>query len=291
MAKDVISPPLIDIQQVTYKYPVKRTMQDHNQLVTEPALQNINLQIQSGEYVALLGHNGCGKSTLARHCNALLLPDEGNVYIAGMDTRDVTKHGMIREYVGMIFQNPDNQLIATLVEDDVAWGLAVKGYPLPQIRERVAEALDAVNISHLRQLPPYKLSGGQRQRLAIAGILALRPQCIIADEASSMLDPFTRQELSELFSRLHRKFGLTIIQVTHLLEEAVYAQRIVIMERGRVIQEGTPAQIFADVERLQELKLIIPDPLKLVVYLRDAGFAISNQALTIEEIAQEIANA
>lgn len=291
MAKNVMTAPLIDIQQVTYRYPVTKTKKEHDQLVAEPALQNVTLQIQAGEYVALLGHNGCGKSTLARHCNALLLPDQGSVYIAGMDTRDATKQAMIRDYVGMIFQNPDNQLIATLVEDDVAWGLAVRGYPLPQIREHVIEALDAVNISHLRQLPPYKLSGGQRQRLAIAGILALRPQCIIADEASSMLDPFSRQELSELFAGLHRKLGLTIIQVTHLLEEAVYAQRIVIMERGSVIQEGTPAQIFANLERLQELKLIIPDPLKLVACLRNAGFVIADQALTIEEIAQEIANA
>ncbi|GCE24561.1 energy-coupling factor transporter ATP-binding protein EcfA [Dictyobacter alpinus] len=291
MEQRIASLPLIDVQQVTYRYPVQNAAKDQELLVAVPALQNVNLQIQKGEYVALLGHNGCGKSTLARHCNALLLPDQGKVLIAGMDTRDVAKQNMIRERVGMIFQNPDNQLIATLVEDDIAWGLTIRGYPLQQIRERVAEALDAVNIRHLRQLPPDKLSGGQRQRLAIAGILALRPQCIIADEASSMLDPFSRQELAKLFAQIHHMFGLTIIQVTHLLEEAIYAQRIVVMERGQIIQEGTPAQIFSNVERLRELKLIIPEPLTLVEHLRSAGFTIADHALTIEEIAQEIANA
>ncbi|GHO84813.1 energy-coupling factor transporter ATPase [Dictyobacter formicarum] len=284
--------PLIDVQQVTYTYPVQRPKGSGEQaLQHEPALQGINLQIQAGEYVVILGHNGSGKSTLARHCNALLVPDHGRVLVAGMDTRDTSKQRTIREWVGMIFQHPDNQLIATVVEDDVAWGLTVRGYSASEIRARVSTALEAVGIAHLRQLPPHQLSGGQRQRLAIAGILALQPHCIIADEATSMLDPFSRQELARLFATLHRDLGLTIVQVTHLLEEAVYAQRIVVMEQGRVLDEGTPGQIFADLERLRALKLIIPDPLSLVARLRQAGFCLAPEAVTNEEIAREIANA
>lgn len=284
--------PLIDMRNVTYTYPIQEVIKGRARVLSPsaPALQGINVQIQFGEYVAVLGHNGSGKSTLARHCNALLLPDEGSVWVAGMDTRDQGKRRKIRERVGMIFQNPDNQLIATVVEDDVAWGLTVRGYPAHEIRERVTEALDAVGIAHLRQLPPHKLSGGQRQRVAIAGTLALRPQCIIADEATSMLDPFSRQELAKLFAHLHRSYGLTIIQVTHLLEEATYAQRVMVMEEGRVILDDTPAHIFADLERLGALKLIIPDPLSLVSQLREVGFSISATAITLEEIAREIAD-
>ncbi|GLV60230.1 energy-coupling factor transporter ATP-binding protein EcfA1 [Dictyobacter sp. S3.2.2.5] len=284
--------PLIDVQDVTYTYPVQpRKVGREQELQPEPALRGIDLRIQQGEYVVILGHNGSGKSTLARQCNALLLPDEGRVLVAGMDTRDLSCQRTIRERVGMIFQNPDNQLIATVVEDDVAWGLTVRGYAASEIRARVDSALEAVGIAHLRQLPPHQLSGGQRQRLAIAGILALQPSCIIADEATSMLDPFSRQEMARLFATLHRELGLTIMQVTHLLEEAVYAERIVVMEQGRVLDDGTPAQIFGDLERLRALKLIIPDPLALVARLRQAGFNLAPEAVSNEEIAREIAHA
>jgi energy-coupling factor transport system ATP-binding protein len=290
MDQPSMTPPLIDIQSVTYRYPVPTTARLEDQHVA-PALKSISLQIPPGEYVALLGHNGCGKSTLARHCNALLLPDEGRVQVEGMDTRDATKQSLIRARVGMIFQNPDNQLIATVVEDDVAWSLTVLGFPAAEIRQRVDEALEAVGIAHLRYLPPHKLSGGQRQRLAVAGILALRPRCIIADEATSMLDPVSRQEIGQLFAQLHRDLGLTIIMVTHLLEEATLAQRVVLMERGQIIDQGTPAQMFADLERLRALKLIIPEPLLLADRLRASGFSIAQEAVTIEAIAQEIAHA
>lgn len=280
--------PLIDIQHVTYTYPVQKSVSD-DAAVALPVLRDLSLQIQQGEYVVILGHNGCGKSTLARHCNALLLPDQGRVLVSGMDTSDVSQQPMIRANVGMIFQNPDNQLIATVVEDDVAWSLTVLGYPAAEIRQRVNEALEVVGITDLRSLPPHKLSGGQRQRVAIAGILALRPRCIIADEATSMLDPVSRQEMGKLFVRLHQELGITIIQVTHLLDEAAYAQRIVLMEQGQVIQEGTTAQIFSDLERLRELKLIIPDSFILAERLRRAGLRIAEDAMTIEAIAREIA--
>ncbi len=279
--------PLIDIQHVTYAYPALKTTK--GELQPAPALQDISLQIQEGEHVVVVGHNGSGKSTLARHCNALLLPDSGCVLVSGLDTRDVAKQRAIRERVGIIFQNPDNQIIATVVEDDVAWGLAVRGLPAPLIRERVEEAMASVGIAQLRQSPPHKLSGGQRQRLAIAGILALRPQCIIADEATSMLDPFSRQELTQLLSQLNREYGLTIVQVTHLLEEAVYADRVVVMEQGRITLEAEPAPFFSDLARLQSLKLVIPDPIILADRLRAAGFPIAQDAMTVDAIAKEIA--
>jgi energy-coupling factor transport system ATP-binding protein len=278
--------PLIDIQQITYAYPPQRGSK--GALQTVPALQNVSLQIQQGEYVVLLGHNGSGKSTLARHCNALLVPDSGRVLVNGLDTRDGTKQRAVRDSVGMIFQNPDNQIIATIVEDDVAWSLAIRGLPAAHIRERVEAAMEAVNIVHLRKMPPHKLSGGQRQRLAIAGVLALRPQCIIADEATSMLDPLSRQEIVTLLHQLNREHGLTIIHVTHLLEEAALAQRVVVMEGGQVVLDGPPATIFADLERLRQLKLAIPEPIELVARLRNIGFPLPAEALTIETIAQEL---
>lgn len=291
MSQPLMTPPLIDLRRVTYSYPAQHITPLEMQQITGPALNAVSLQIQPGEYVAVLGHNGCGKSTLARHCNALLLPDDGDVYVDGMNTRDLTKQALIRARVGMIFQNPDNQQIATVVEDDVAWSLTVLGYPALEIRQRVNEALEAVGIAHLRYLPPHKLSGGQRQRLAIAGVLALRPRCIVADEATSMLDPVSRQEISQLFAQLHREWGLTIITVTHLLEEATLAQRVVLMAHGQVLDQGTPAQMLADLERLRALKLIIPEPLLLAARLRASGFSIAADAVTLEAISQEIAHA
>src|SRR6266566_1873234 len=241
--------PLIDIHQITYTYPLQ--MKANSPAQSLKALQNVSLQIQPGEFLAVLGHNGSGKSTLAQHCNALLIPNTGHVLVAGLDTSDKILHHAIRDMVGMIFQNPDNQIIATVVEDDVAWALAVRGLPASLIAERVADVMEAVGISHLRGKPPHRLSGGQRQRLAIAGALALRPQCIIADEATAQLDPLSRQEIVTLLHQLNSEYGLTSIHVTHLLEEVVRAQRIIIMEQGNIMLEGRPADIFADLERLR----------------------------------------
>jgi energy-coupling factor transport system ATP-binding protein len=277
--------PLIDMQEITYAYPgqKKDAVQDER-----PALDALSLQIQQGEYVAVLGHNGSGKSTLARHCNALLLPASGCVLVSGMDTRDKGLQRTIRDSVGIIFQNPDNQIIATVVEDDVAWALTMRGLPAPLIRERVSTVLEAVGIAHLRKQQPHRLSGGQRQRVAIAGVLALRPHCIIADEATSMLDPLSRQDITTLLHQLHQDFGLTIIQVTHLLEEAALAQRIVVMERGRCVLEGAPAEVFADLELMSALNLAIPEPIALAARLRAAGLPIAQDAVTIEAIAREL---
>ena len=272
------NPSLIDIRHVTYTYPNQET----------PALQDVSLQIQQGEYLVILGHNGSGKSTLARHCNALLTPTSGHVLVAGLDTRDKSRQRAIRDKVGMIFQNPDNQIIATVVEDDVAWALTVRGLPAPIITERVEHAMTAVGISDLRELAPHRLSGGQRQRLAIAGVLALRPQCIIADEATSQLDPLSRMEIVSLLHQLNREHGLTIIHVTHLLEEAALAQRVVVMEQGQIAMEGTPATIFADLEQLRRLKLAIPAPIELAARLRTAGLPVAQEAVTVEAIAREL---
>ena len=276
--------PLIDLQSVSYTYASQSKESAHPAL----ALNDVSLQAQQGEYLVLLGHNGSGKSTLARQCNALLIPTSGRALIAGLDSAESANWRAIRETVGMIFQNPDNQIIATVVEDDVAWALAVRGVPALEIKERVAWAMQAVGIAHLRGMPPGKLSGGQKQRLAIAGVLALRPQCIIADEATAQLDPLSRQEIVALLHQLNQDFGLTVIQVTHLLEEAALAQRIVVMEQGKIGMEGTPAQVFADLEQLRALKLAIPEPLELAARLRRAGVRISPAALTVEAIAQEL---
>lgn len=276
--------PLIDFQHVTYSY-----TRAHGEFPAQPALAAIDLQVRAGEYLAILGHNGSGKSTLARHCNALLTPDSGHVLVTGMDTRERTYQRRIRDTVGMIFQQPDNQIIATIVEDDVAWALSVRGLPARLIAERVSETLEAVGLTHLRQQSPQRLSGGQRQRLAIAGVLALRPRCIIADEATSQLDPLSRQEIVRLLHHLCDEYGLTIIHVTHLLEEIMEAERILVMEQGRILMEGRPATIFSDLDRLRALHLVVPEPLELAARLRAAGIPISPSALTVEAIAEELA--
>lgn len=277
---------LIDIQHISYSYPIQQGQRGERQPVR--ALNDVSLHIQQGEYVAVLGHNGSGKSTLARHCNALLLPDDGRILVDGQDTREMSHWRAIRETVGMIFQNPDNQIIATVVEDDVAWALTVRGLPAPLIRERVKEAMQAVNIAHLRGRAPNTLSGGQRQRLAIAGVLALRPRCVIADEATAQLDPLSRQEIVSLLHMLHERFGLTILHVTHLLEEAALAQRIIVMEQGTIAMDGAPEHIFADLQRLRDLKLIIPEPVELADRLRQSGIPIAPDALTVESLAREL---
>ncbi|HEX9438577.1 MAG TPA: ATP-binding cassette domain-containing protein [Roseiflexaceae bacterium] len=280
--------PLIDIQHIHYTYPARK---GRNETVPPVmALRDVSLQVRPGEYVVVLGHNGSGKSTLVRHCNALLFPDGGRVLVAGRDTRDQAERRAIRDIVGMIFQNPDNQIIATVVEDDVAWALAARGLPATLIRERVAQAMSAVGIADLRGLPPHRLSGGQRQRLAIAGVLALRPQCIIADESTAQLDPIGREAIGALLHRLNREYSLAIIQVTHLLEEAALAQRVVVMDQGRIVIDGPPAAIFADLERLRRLELAIPAPLELAARLRAAGLPLAPEAVTVEAIAAQIAH-
>jgi energy-coupling factor transport system ATP-binding protein len=274
------------MQQVSYVYTTQQR-QGHREQIQ--ALRDINLRVWQGEYLVVLGQNGSGKSTLARHCNALLTPTSGRVLVAGMDTSDRTMQRAIRDKVGMIFQNPDNQIIATVVEDDVAWALTMRGLPAALIRERVEEAMEVVGISDLRERAPQQLSGGQKQRLAIAGVLALRPQCILADEATAQLDPLSRREIVALLHKLNREAGLTVIQVTHLLEEAALAERIVILQQGQIVMEGPPTDIFSDLERLHRLKLAIPEPIELAARLREAGLPLAPDALTVEALVREMA--
>jgi energy-coupling factor transport system ATP-binding protein len=283
---DILANPFIDMQQVSYVYTTQQR-QGHREQIQ--ALRDINLRVWQGEYLVVLGQNGSGKSTLARHCNALLTPTSGRVLVAGMDTSDRTMQRAIRDKVGMIFQNPDNQIIATVVEDDVAWALTMRGLPAALIRERVEEAMEVVGISDLRERAPQQLSGGQKQRLAIAGVLALRPQCILADEATAQLDPLSRREIVALLHKLNREAGLTVIQVTHLLEEAALAERIVILQQGQIVMEGPPTDIFSDLERLRRLKLAIPEPIELAARLREAGLPLAPDALTVEALVREMA--
>jgi energy-coupling factor transport system ATP-binding protein len=268
-------------EQVTYRYPTAPPD-------SAPALNQVSLRVKAGEYVALLGHNGSGKSTLARHCNALLIPQEGRVLVQGFDTREPANRRRVREMVGMVFYNPDNQVVATVVEDDVAWSLAARGWSRAEIQERVNEALAAVGLEEQRHLSPNSLSGGQRQRLAIAGVLALRPACLMADEVTALLDPLGRREIQMLLRRLNREHGMTIVQVTHLLEEAALADRIVVLEGGQVALEGTPAEIFADLDRLHALHLAIPDVIALANRLRGAGLPIPPDALTAQDVASAL---
>jgi energy-coupling factor transport system ATP-binding protein len=279
--------PLIRFEGVSFTYEGEARRSGERRAVV--ALRSIDLEVWPGEYLVVLGRNGSGKSTLARHCNALLLPTSGRVLVAGLDTRDPAARRQIRDLVGVIFQNPDNQIIATVVEDDVAWGLAARRRPVDEIRARVTEALNAVGIADLRELPPHRLSGGQRQRVAIASALAVRPSCLVADEPTALLNPLARVEVAALLRRLNRTLGLTVVHVTHLLEEAAEADRVVVMDEGTIALVGSPTAVFADLDRLRGFGLAIPEPIDLADRLRAAGWAISPGALTLETIALELA--
>lgn len=272
---------VIELADVVYSYSDDRA----------PALDGITLSITRGEYVALLGHNGSGKSTLARLLNGLRLPSSGHVCIGGYDTHVPEERKCVRGQVGMIFSDPDNQIIATVVEDDVAWGLAARGFPRKEITHRVEAALAAVGLTSMRARPPYELSGGQRQRLAIAGVLALEPECIVADEPTALLDPQARVEMVALLHDLHRTRGLTIIHVTHLLEEAALADRIIVLEAGRVAFDGSPASTFADLDRLRQLRLVVPEVAVLGERLRAAGLPIPADAVTPDSLVRAFATA
>jgi energy-coupling factor transport system ATP-binding protein len=268
--------PALRVRDVSFAYPQGSSDTEE----PDVALEHITLDVLPGEYVALLGHNGSGKSTLSRLFNGLLSPTSGQVLVNGLDTADARNRARIRELVGMIFSDPDNQIIATVVEDDVAWGLAARGWPAPVIAVRVEQALDAVGLRDARGRPPHELSGGQRQRLAIAGVLALEPMCVVADEPTALLDPLARREMTSLLRQLNHDRGLTIVHVTHLLEEAAAADRIVILEDGRVALEGTPGSVFAQLDALRDLRLVIPELAALTECLRLNGVEIPLTALS-----------
>lgn len=272
---------MIKANNLTYEY-------KNNEEQSNIALNNVNLEVKKGEFVVILGHNGSGKSTLAKHINALLLPTEGNLYVKGMDTLDEEKLWDIRSTAGMVFQNPDNQLVATIVEEDVAFGPENQGIEPEQIRERVDKALEIVEMTKYKEHAPHLLSGGQKQRIAIAGVLAMNPECIILDEPTAMLDPSGRIEVMETIKKLNREEGKTIVHITHYMDEAVDADRIVVMEQGEIVLEGTPKQVFSQVDKMKAFGLDIPQVTELSYKLRNRGIDIPTNILTVEEMVKLI---
>lgn len=251
-------------------------------------LHGVSIDIRKGEFVALLGHNGSGKSTMAKHMNAILLPSGGKVLVGGMDTADENLLTEIRRTVGMVFQNPDNQLVATIVEEDVAFGPENLGIPSEEIRVLVDEALKAVGMYEYRRHAPHKLSGGQKQRVAIAGIIAMRPKCIVFDEPTAMLDPRGRQEVMETIDKLTNELGITVVLITHYMDEAARADRVIIIDDGKILTEGKPNQVFSQIEMLRAHHLDVPQSTELAQYLRSQGFSIPADILTPEECAKAI---
>lgn len=253
-------------------------------------LQGVSLSIERGSFVAVLGHNGSGKSTFAKHLNAILLPSGGRVLVDGMDTAAEEKKYDIRRTVGLVLQNPDNQLVSTVVEEDVAFGPENLGVEPAEIRERVDKALKAVGMYEHRLSAPHKLSGGQKQRVAIAGILAMKPSCLVLDEPTAMLDPKGRQEVMETIHRLCKEQGITVVLITHYMEEAVTADRVVVIDNGTVRMDGSPREVFSRVEALREAHLDVPQPTELCYRLRQEGVDLPSDVLTAEECAEAIAS-
>lgn len=255
---------------------------------TPIVLDGVDLEIQSGSFVAVLGHNGSGKSTLAKHLNAILLPSGGKVYVDSMDTTDEQRLLDIRRAVGMVFQNPDNQIVANVVEEDVAFAPENLGVPSPEIRQRVDEALAMVGVSDYATHAPHLLSGGQKQRVAIAGVIAMRPRCIVMDEPTAMLDPVGRREVIDTVKSLNQQYGMTIVLITHHMDEAAQAQRLVVMSKGRIVLDGPPKEVFAKVEELRAVGLTVPDTVALCWELRQAGLDLPLDALSDAECAQAL---
>jgi len=252
------------------------------------ALDGVSIQIEKGEFAVILGHNGSGKSTFARHINALMLPTEGAIYVEGMDTREDVNIWKIRQKAGMIFQNPDNQMIASIVEEDVAFGPENLGMAPETIRMNVTEALQAVEMSHYRNASPNHLSGGQKQRIAIAGILAMKPECIVLDEPTAMLDPRGRSEVMKTLQRLNKEEKMTVVHITHYMEEAVLADRVIVMDHGKVVMEGTPREVFSRVDEMKALGLDVPPMTELAWRLRNKGIDVQGDILTVEEMVEAL---
>ena len=273
---------IIETKSLSFSYPA-----DEGE---EPvrALDGVSLPIEKGSFVVVLGHNGSGKSTLAKTFNAVLLPTDGQVLVEGMDTRDESLLLDIRRTVGMVFQNPDNQIVANVVEEDVAFAPENLGVPTPEIRQRVDDALTAVRMSPFVTHAPHLLSGGQKQRMAIAGVIAMEPACIVLDEATAMLDPIGRQEVLSTVHRLNREKGITVVLITHHMNEAEEADRVIVMNGGQVAMDGTPQAVFSQVERLRDMGLTVPDTVDLLDRLRRDGVDVPLDALTVEECADAI---
>jgi len=270
---------IIEIDNLYFQYP-------HGE-DEEPklAIKGVSLEIEEGSFTAIIGQNGSGKSTLAKNLNGLLLPSKGAVYVSGMDTRDEDKIWDIRQTAGMVFQNPDNQLVSAIVEDDVAFGPENIGIDPVEIRARVDEALDAVKMGKYKRKAPHLLSGGQKQRIAIAGVVAIRPRCIIFDEPTAMLDPRGRKDIMEIIEKLHRE-GITVILITHFMDEAVKADRVVIMNKGEILLDGTPEHVFSQDELIRSARLDVPMAAEIAIYLRENGIDVPPEVVTAERLKE-----
>ena len=277
---------MIKTSSLTYEYPVRD--EEGEIKGTFRAIDGVEINAKTGDFIAILGHNGSGKSTLAKHLNALLLPTEGTVTVNGIDTRDGKRIWDIRQSAGMVFQNPDNQIIASVVEEDVAFGPENIGIPTEKIWERVDEGLDAVGMQEYRTASPNHLSGGQKQRVAIAGVVAIHPKCIIMDESTAMLDPLGRQEVLNTVRRLNREENMTVIWITHYMEEVTDADCIFVMNEGKVVMQGTPREVFSQAEELEKLKLDVPQVTRLADRLRKKGLDIPKGILHMEELTEAI---
>ena len=276
---------MIQTKSLTFHYPVEEG---------EPApdvLRGVDLTIEQGSFVVILGHNGSGKSTLAKHMNAVLVPSAGQVLVDGLDTAEEENTLDVRRCVGMVFQNPDNQIVANVVEEDVAFGPENLGVPTEEIARRVTESLQAVGMEEFALHAPHLLSGGQKQRVAIAGVIAMEPMCIVLDESTAMLDPSGRREVLETVGRLNREKGITVVLITHHMSEAVGADRVIVMDSGRVAMDGPPMEILTQVERLRQLGLAAPPTVLLLSALQKDGWDVSLEALTVESCADEICRA
>ncbi len=271
---------LIEIKNVTYEYDDEETV--------HVAVKNLSLNIKKGSFTVILGHNGSGKSTLAKLMNGLNKPTFGEVLVVGMDTRDEALEIDIKRKVGMVFQNPDNQLVASVVEEDVAFGPENLGIPPEEIRVRVDNALKAVDMYDYRQSTPHRLSGGQKQRVAIAGIIAMEPECIVLDEPTAMLDPKGRAEIVETLIKLNKEKGITVILITHYMEEAEKADRVLVMNDGEIIDDGIPSEIFKNVKQLKAVGLDVPQTTELLYAMQKEGFLVNTNVISIEETAEEI---
>ena len=273
---------MIECRNLIFKYTAGENQEE------KIAINDVNLQIKEGEFIAILGHNGSGKSTMAKHMNALLIPTEGKMLVNKMDTSDMNNLWNIRETAGMVFQNPDNQLVATIVEEDVAFGPENLGVSSEEIRKRVDEALERVGMSEYKRHAPHLLSGGQKQRIAIAGILAMKPKCIIFDEPTAMLDPSGRKEVLDTIIDLNKNYGITVILITHYMDEAAKADRIVVMDKGKLILDGKPRDVFSNVEKMKSIGLDVPQVTELSYELQKAGINIDTRILDVNEMVNAI---
>ena len=273
---------IISVEHLAYTYP---GLEDSAGVTV---FEDMNLTVEQGSFVAILGTNGCGKSTLAKHFNAILLPSGGKVYVGGIDTSNAERIIAVRRNVGMVFQNPDNQIVANVVEEDVAFGPENLGISSPEIRRRVDQALKQVGMYEYREHAPHLLSGGQKQRIAIAGVIAMEPKCIVLDEPTAMLDPRGRREVMETVGRLNREKGITVVLITHHMDEAAKAQRVVVLHQGKVAADGTPKQEFTQVELLHAIGLAAPEPVELCWRLNQQGFSLPLDQLDPEECAQAL---